>query len=190
MKQLANANVENSSGTPDARFQVLARWSFLMMQLFECRTFLDLAETTHYVHSKSTLVEILTQQALFRSFLLAYGKCFASSGKGRSSLDAKKVFSEQQDLLSVHTRIMDLRHKFAAHNDESGLDQAIVDVEERQDKFVIAHRYAVANPLHEYEPFRKAVGVVEEYVVAQTNRAIDSLEKKLQKPITVIGNEA
>lgn len=160
-----------------------------MMQAFECRTFLDLAENEYQVHPQSSLPELLTQQALFRAFLLAYGKCFTSSGRGRSSLDAKKVFANDTIALAVHERLMDLRHKFAAHNDISGLDEAFIDVEEHPDKFVIAYRYAVANPMNEYGNYRKALGVVEEYVLIQTNRALDSLEVRLQKKIAVIGND-
>lgn len=64
-----------------------------MMQIFESKQFLELAENTHKVHERSSLDEVLTQQGLFRAFLLSYGKCFSTSGKGRSSLDPNKVFA-------------------------------------------------------------------------------------------------
>lgn len=186
MKQLARAEVLNQNGQEiDKRFGRLNRWTFLMMQVFEAKRFLDLAETTHSVHLGSTFDEVLTQQALFRAFLLAYGKCFAASGKGRSSLDPGKVFGTDKGALETHARIMDLRHKFAAHNDTSGLDQAVIDVHESESEFVISHSYAIANPLHEYAQYRNAIEVLEGYVVTQTNRALSSLEKELGKPVRV-----
>jgi len=156
-----------------------------MMQVFESKKFLDLAETTHAIDQNASLDEVLTQQSLYRSFLLAYGKCFTTSGKGRSSLDARRVFGSNTHMRSVHQRIMELRHRFAAHNDSSGLDHAVIEVEELEREFVITQRYAVANPLHEYADYKKAVQVLEEYAVDQVNKAIASLENKLQKKVRV-----
>lgn len=179
----------SGSTTMDSRFQPLARWSYLMMQIFEARSFLDLAEGTYQLHPKSTLSEILTQQALFRSFLLSYGKCFASSGKGRSSLDANKVFAGKPESFEVHRRIMDLRNKFAAHNDVSGLDEAVIEVEERSDEFLIGHRYSFGIPMNECASYKTALAVVEEKLLVQINKALDSLEARLQKKVSVVGNE-
>jgi len=186
MKQLARAALHDSQAQGiDERFRTLDRWTFLMMQVFESKKFLDLAETTHGIRPQSSLDEVLTQQALYRSFLLAYGKCFTTSGKGRSSLDPHRVFGDDAHIRSVHQRIMELRHRFAAHNDSSGLDHAVIEVEELDHEFVITQRYALANPLHEYASYREAVRVLEEYAVDQINRAIASLEKKLQKRVRV-----
>ena len=124
MKQLANALPDATVKRIDPRFNLVNRWTYLMSQVYECGRFLDLAETTHAVHLKSSLDELLVQQALFRSFLLSYGKCFASTGTGRSSLDPKVVFAHEPALTPVHTRIIQLRNRFAAHNDTSGLDDA------------------------------------------------------------------
>lgn len=156
-----------------------------MSQVFEARTLLDLAETTHQLHPRSTIEELFIQQALFRTFLLAYGKCFSESGKGRSSLDHRKVFDGQDEARKTHERIMFLRHKSAAHSDESGLDEAAIQVEERNDEFVIFHRYAIAIPLNEYSAYRVCTKGLEEYVVDQVNRTISSLERDLGKTIRV-----
>lgn len=186
MKQLAQAEITNQNGEElDPKFHILNRWTFLMMQVFECKKFLDLAEEDCSIHPRSSLEEVLIQQALFRSAILAYGKCFADSGKGRSSLDKNKVFAGHTELVLTHERLMDLRHKFAAHNDHSGLDEAVIDVEDRGDTLVIANRYAIANPMNEYEVYRKAIAIIEDYVVVQMNKAIDSLERQLGKKIVV-----
>ena len=186
MKQLAHAETPNADAQAvDARFGILNRWTFLMGQAYEAKAFLDLAETTHQVDEGSTLEQVLTQQALFRAFLLSYGKCFAQSGKGRSSLDPRKVFAGNDRAMPIHERIMTLRHTFAAHNDASGLDHAVIDVEETDQEFVVSQRYALANPLHEYPGYRSALRVLEEYIVEQTNRTIASLEKQFSKRLRV-----
>ncbi len=186
MKQLAKAELSHRKAIDiDKRFGIMDRWTFLMMQVFEAKAFLDLAEDTQMVHPRFSMEEVLTQQALFRAFLLSYGKCFASSGKGRSSLDQKKVFAGKEELLPVHDRLMDLRHKFAAHNDVSGLDEALIDVEEHEKEFVFSHRFAIANPLNEYGDYRKAVAALEEYIVDGTNGALNSLERQLGKKMVL-----
>lgn len=128
-----------------------------MVQTFEARRFLTLADSTHCVHPKSSMDEILTQQALFRGFLLSYTKCFASTGKGRIKLDPAKVYGQKEHLLPVHERIVHLRHKFAAHGDTSGLDEAVMSIEERDVHFQISHLYTVANPGNEYTDYRKVI---------------------------------
>jgi hypothetical protein len=163
----------------------LNRWTFLLMQVFEARTFLDLAEGAHQVHPESSLSEVLTQQALFRSFLLSYGKCFVSSGTGRSSLDPHKVYASLLGKHDTHDRLLFLRHKFAAHSDASGLEDAVIEVVEKSDEFEISHLYSVANPVHEYSSYRELLSLLEEYIVAAINKHLDSLEKKLGKAIIV-----
>ncbi|MBP2848139.1 hypothetical protein [Dickeya oryzae] len=160
-----------------------------MMQAFESKNFLELAETTHCVHQKSTMPEILTQQALFRCFLLAYGKCFTSSGKGRTSLDPKNVFATSPELKTIHYRIMELRHTFAAHNDESGLDDATIKVKETSKEFVISHFYSVATPLNEFKDYKLTIKKLEEYIITKANNQINFLEKKLNKKIKTRDNK-
>ncbi len=186
MKQLAKCEIVPGDGQiADLRFAVLNRWSYLMMLAFEAKSFLSLSETTHQVHTKSTMEEVLTQQALFRGFVLSYAKCFSSAGQGRSSLDENEVFRLKPELKPHHRRILDIRHKFAAHNDSSGLDEAVILVEERPEEFIITHMYTIATPLHEYPTYKDLIAALEEYVVGATNKHNDSLEKKYGKKIIV-----
>lgn len=184
MKQLANAEVTNKKAVDiDKRFGIMDKWTFLMMQAFEAKSFLELAESTHRISPQSSMKELLTQLALFKAFLLSYGKCFSAAGKGRSKLEEKHVFADRGDLLPIHRRIMELRHKFAAHNDTSGLNEAVMDIEETEEEFILSHRYAFAIPLHEYEKYKKCTAVLEEYLIDRTYKTIDSLQKQLGKTI-------
>lgn len=184
MKQLAKAEVLHRNGDDvDPRFSTLNRWTFLMMQIFECQTYLDLAEGKYAAQSDLPLEDLLVAQSLFRSAVISYGKCFASSGKNRSSLDANKVFFGTPDLVPIHKRLVDLRNKSAAHSDQSGLDEAIVDVQELPQCFVIGTCYAFAIPYYEFSGYRQVVSAVEKYVMAQTSKATTSLEVRLGKKI-------
>lgn len=100
-------------------------------------------------------------------------------------LDPKNVYSQSVDLMDIHDRIMELRHKFAAHADASGLDEAVISVQEREDHFQVSHLYSVANPLHEYADYRRALDILDEHVVAGVNNALNSLEGQLGKKILV-----
>ena len=184
MKQLASAEVTNQKAVEiDPRFWIMDQWTFLMMQAFEAKSFLELAENTHRIGPKSSMEELLTQLALFKAFLLSYGKCFAAAGKGRSKLEEKHVFVDKSELLPIHHRIMALRNTFAAHNDMSGLDEAVLDIEETEEEFILSHRYAFAIPLNEYEEYKKCIAVLEEYLIDRTNKAMSSLQKQLGKAI-------
>jgi hypothetical protein len=185
VNQFAYAGTSNAETESDIRFTKLDRWTFLLMQVFEGKAFLDLAERIHIVHPQSSPDDVLTQQALFRSFLLAYGKCFLPSGQGRSSLDANKVFKDDPRSHFIHERIIELRNRFAAHNDTSGLDHSLIRVEELEDQFRITQNYSVGNPLDEYDNYREALRVVESYVLTQTSKTITHLEKTLHKRISV-----
>jgi hypothetical protein len=185
MKRLAQTTIPGREIQTDARFDKINRWTFLMMQVFEARSFLSLAESTHQVHQKSSMDEVLTQQALFRGFILSYAKCFASTGKGRMKLDQSKVYEKKAVLLPTHERIMELRHKFAAHSDASGLDEAIITIQELDDHFQISHLYSIANPLNEYSDYTKVLDELDNYIVLGIDKALDSLEKQLGKKIVV-----
>jgi hypothetical protein len=181
MEQLADTGVKKC----DERFSQLNRWTHLMSQAFEAKALLHLAETTHVIREESSLEELLAHQALFRSVLLAYGRCFVQSGRGRSSVDSRKVFEGQEEARQTHERIMQLRHKSAAHNDKSGLNDAAINVEEFEEEFVVSQRYAFALPLHEYSRYRACIEVLEKYIVHQMGRNIASLEQTLNKKLRV-----
>ena len=169
----------------DARFDNLNRWTFLMMQVFEARSFLSMAGSKPQMHAIASIEDLLTQQALLRGFLLSYAKCFSSTGKGRIKLDPAKVFKNDQKLIPTHHRIMKLRHEFAAHGSSSGLDQATISVQELDDHFEICHLYSIATPLDEYSDYTDAINVLDNYIIIGVNKVIDSLEQHLGKTIVL-----
>lgn len=70
-------------------------------------------------------------EGLWYGMVAIYGRCFTDSGKGFVKLE-KSMFNKQEDLLSTHTELMELRHQFVAHRDDTfRLESAISLVKDK-----------------------------------------------------------
>lgn len=186
MTNKSKLTLENCAGhniVIDERFNNINRWTFLGMQAFEARSFLLLSEKTYKAPENPSMDELLTQQALFRSFIISYAKCFSSAGKGRIKLEKSKVYENKDDLAIIHEKIMELRNKFAAHSDTSELEEGVIDTQEYEDHYRIRNLYTLALPTNEYDNYRKAITTLDEYIIIGVNKALDSLERQLGKKI-------
>ena len=64
--------------------------------------------------------------ALWHSVIITYGKCFTENQAGMSKLE-KSIFDNQhKEYLEVHENLMDLRHSYVAHRDDTYREQALV----------------------------------------------------------------
>lgn len=63
--------------------------------------------------------------ALWQSVIVTYGKSFIENKAGMSKME-RAMLEENPDLLSLHDRIMDLRHAYIAHRDDTAHEQAVV----------------------------------------------------------------
>jgi hypothetical protein len=137
-----------------------------------------------YVPKLYDMDNIYEQNAFFVTFVTTYGKCFVSA-EGRSvKLDANDVFKAHRSARSAHDRIMELRHKYAAHNANSGLVRPAMAVKEEEDRFVVRHLITSAMPTNdEFESFAVAVEVVSDYVTIRLNQRLAKLETELGKLI-------
>jgi hypothetical protein len=158
-----------------------------MIHCYEAKEFIRLAEETHKVHLKSSLDEVLTQQALFRGFLLSYAKCFGGNGSGKASLDPRGVFASGSSEMTTHNRIIELRNKFAAHNDDSGLDDVVIDIQESDKEIVYSHHYGLANPLNEYPEYKKNISAIDAFIVNRLNQVADRIQAETGKPLIMAG---
>lgn len=91
---------------------------FLIDQLHKSKQYLELAETAYKNHPLQN-EDLLNFHAYLSTAVIEYAKLFASSGKGKISLDKNKEFKNEVGLLSIHGEIMTLRHEFVAHNGEN-----------------------------------------------------------------------
>ena len=168
----------------DKRFEFVNRWTYILMQLTEAKNFLELANKSTEYESESTMNEIYLHQALFRSFVISYAKCFSTSGQGRLSLNKKDIYKNQPDNLTVHERVIDIRNKFVAHSDDSGVDIAVLGVKEMESKILIKHTYSLAQIINEYDSFSELIKSAEETVILKINKALDGIQKKEGKTVS------
>jgi len=167
----------------DKRFEFVNRWTYIFIQLKEAESFLELAINNNKDKTELSLENMYLEQALFRSFVITYAKCFSSSGQGRLTLDKKDIFKNKPDILTTHVKIIEVRNKFVAHSDESGIDIAVLGVKETKSKILIKHTYTISQSSDEYDLFLKVIKVALEAVIAKSNKALDSIQKREGKAV-------
>ncbi len=165
------------------QYKHINNWTHLSIQLMEARCFLEIAEKNFGGEPDTDMDKILMQQALFRSFTLAYGKCFTSGGRGRTKLEKEDIFSTNPDLKVIHDRIMDIRHKFSAHSDINDLEMAILVIKETSEGIDVRQTYTLALPVDEFSDFQMVISHVETLVIHKRQKAVESIESKSNKPM-------
>ena len=64
--------------------------------------------------------------ALWQSIIVTYGKCFTENKAGLSKLEKSVLDDKDQNLRDLHEVLMDLRHSYIAHRDDTDKEQAVV----------------------------------------------------------------
>ena len=125
----------------------------------------------------------LRQQAFFVAGIMAYCRCYASSGSGIPMLDAKKVYEGSDDGKQVHDRLIGLRNSIAAHTDASDIVRLTLAVKDEPERLVIRHLWTMAVPVNEIANFLEAVAHTEHFVTISLNKYLNRLEKDSGKTI-------
>ncbi len=164
-------------------YERLNSWTYVLMHLQTARANFDWIKD--YAIDLDDLVNINRYQAFLVAAIVAYCRCYASTGPGIQKLDAKKVYSGSSDGMEVHRRLMALRNTFAAHADRNDLTRVTLAVKDDGDQIIIRHVMTNAMPVHEILDFLEAVDHTEHFAIAQLNRQLDKLGIKLGKTITL-----
>ena len=85
------------------------------------------------------LDEIQRQQAYFVAAVMAYGRCYAQSGSGIPTLDAKAVYKGSTEGMAIHRRLIEIRNTVAAHTSKSDLIRVTLAVKEEEKRFAARH---------------------------------------------------
>lgn len=181
MEQLAFTGVEHR----DPRFEQLNRWTSLLFNVVSAKRHLASLNAEFRLDLNASLNGLIDHQGIFFAFINSYWRCFGEA-KGRISLQPSDVFGSDPRLLEIHARIKHVRHKAAAHNGESGLDDSAIAVIEFDDRFEVSQKMAFAIPLHEYDGYLDALTALEEHVVDRMKKHEASLEKRLGKTIKIL----
>ena len=169
----------------DNDFEKLNGWTIIGMQLFEAKTSLQLCEKIKEYKNISKIEELILSNGIFKNFILSYSKCFSSSGKNKISIDANDIFSQKENLKNNHTKILEIRNKYVAHNDdENGFDIAIAFKEETEEEIKLAQTYTTVIPYGDFNLYKEIIEYCENKVIRKVNKFADKLEKKIGKKIT------
>jgi ribosomal protein RSM22 (predicted rRNA methylase) len=121
----------------------------------------------------------------FVAGIMAYGRCYASSGPGVPTLDAKQVYQGSKDGIEVHNRLNELRNTIAAHTDKSDLVRLTLAVREEPTQIVIQHLSTMAIPTNEIPDFQEAVSHTEHFVTVSINKYLNYLQTQKGKTIVL-----
>src|SRR5690554_5380735 len=152
-KEIENNALENLSKSdlnglvPDnAELSLLNSWNYILMFLFEAKTSFSIMRKLFEKDSFENIEEAVLANGMYRNFILSYSKCYSSSGKGRISLDANDIYKAKPELKDIHNQILEIRNKYAAHNDESSFDIAINVTSQDDKKIELANTYTTSTP--------------------------------------------
>ncbi|WP_395623836.1 hypothetical protein [Sphingomonas daechungensis] len=162
-------------------FERLSSWTHMLMHLVNARTNFEWVRD-HPVELNE-LENSLRQQAFFVAGIMAYCRCYASSGSGIPMLDAKKVYEGSDDGKQVHERLIGLRNSIAAHTDASDVVRLTLAVKEEPERLLIRHLWTMAFPVNEIADFLEAVAHTEHFVTISLNKYLNRLEKDRGKTI-------
>ena len=165
-------------------FAQLGGWNDILTQSMMAKHFIARLQT---LENKLGDVENAFDHAgLFAAFLVTYGKCFNSAGSHKVTLDGKDVFKDADPAVGLaHSRIMELRNTYAAHNSNSGLVVNTIAVKRGAEDIVLRHITTTAIPQNEFEGFGRAVATLEQYVVIRLNRILAKMESRMRKQIVL-----
>ncbi len=165
-------------------FEKLSGWTNVAMNFLDAKNSLLMSKKSKQIENLTKEEELTLANGMYKNFIMSYGKCFTSSGKGRITLDPKEIFSSKPELLKIHDRIIDSRNKYVAHSeDENGHDVAISYTEESDDEITLATTFTTLIPFGLYDSFIEVVEFCEQQVILKLNKKLDKIEEKIGKKI-------
>ncbi|GGD35663.1 hypothetical protein [Aureimonas glaciei] len=162
-------------------YERLSMWTYMLMHLVNARTNFEWVRD-HPVELDD-MENALRQQAFLIAGVMAYCRCYASSGAMIPTLDAKQVYAGSADGQDVHSRLIKLRNTVAAHTDASDVVRLTLAVKEEPDRVVVRHLWTMAVPIDEIADFLEAVECTDHFVTVSLNKYIGHLEKSTGKNI-------
>ncbi len=114
-------------------YERLSQWTHILMHILNARA--NFERLLNHPVVLNNLDNTLQQQAFFVAGIMAYGRCYASSGPMIPGLDATQVYQGSKDGMEVHTRLNELRNTIAAHTDKSDLVRLTLAVKYEPSQF-------------------------------------------------------
>jgi hypothetical protein len=164
-------------------YERLNLWTHMLMYILNARA--NFQWVLDHPVRLGDLDNSLQQQSFFIGGIMAYGRCYASSGRNIQMLSAKDVYKGSTDGMELHNRLNDLRNTIAAHTDTSDLVRLTLAVKDEPTKVTIRHLSTMAMPINEIPDFLEAVAHTEHFVQISINKYLNHLETQVGKPIVL-----
>lgn len=164
-------------------YERLSLWTHVLMHLFNAQK--NFEWVRDHPEVPGDINNVLQQNAFFIAGIMAYGRCYASSGRGIPTLDAKQVYAGSEDGIAIHQRMIDLRNKIAAHTDESDLVRLTLAVKDETNRIIIRHLSTNAMPTKEIPDYLEAVAHTSHFANKSINNHLNYLEKRAGKTISL-----
>lgn len=156
-----------------------------MQQIHEATHYIRRAEELGHPHLWSSYTAFLEFLAHYKSALNSYAKCFISAGPGQIRLDPMPVFQSDPTYLEKHNRLINLRHKYIAHNDENEIESVIVVEEDAPNELLLRLQYVVSFPFDRLYELLELIRLVEVYVVDRQNAHLSAVKREIGKPVRI-----
>lgn len=78
------------------------------------------------VSRESQNSNVIMESALWQSIVITYGKCFMENKAGMSKLERSMLEKHDMKYQDIHDRLIEVRHKYIAHRDDSINEQTMV----------------------------------------------------------------
>lgn len=119
--------------------------------------------------------------ALWYSIIVIYGKCFTENKAGLSKLEKSILDNEEIDSTELSEKLIELRHSFIAHRDDTDKEQAIVvmkipiegDVGD-ETEYLIKSTKVLSPEINELELYQKLFKLL-------INKVSEKIQKQAQK---------
>lgn len=86
----------------------------------------EVAQQLIFLKESSPTFNEVIELALWQSIIVTYGKCFTASKAGMSKLEKSVFVNVDEKYSAIHEHLMELRHKYIAHRDDTANEQALV----------------------------------------------------------------
>lgn len=158
----------------------------LMRQIHEASYYIGKAEELGHPHLWTSYTPFLEFSGHFKNAINSYAKCFVSAGKGRQKLEASSLFKAEPTYLNQHTKIIDLRHTYVAHNDENEFETVTVREEDAPEELSLHLQCVISFPFDRLYELRNLIRLVELHVVDRQKDYLAAIEREVGKPVRVV----
>jgi hypothetical protein len=140
-----------------------------------------LKEVENYVDKNNLLVK-----ALWKNAVISYGKIFAKSDDGFTSLEKLDCISEKYE--KIHDKLISLRNSFIAHRGYNEVENSMLLTYEKRENGLISFEYTIPTAI-QVGHLISEIDIVKELILELSKLVEKKLHKKLKGIDTILWKE-